>query len=544
MAGRQHPPVQQGHRRRRPRSRCSSTRGQVRRHLAARAGTTSTPTSCRSSASSSTTSPVATPTAPSCTSSAPVSTPGNTFGGRIDNVQDPQTGHDRHAAGVRRLLPAGRRPGRAHPQPDRHGRTSRTTTPSRSGSANQLLKVMRTEVTRQIVRNGWPILGLAAFTPEIEQAGDRGRQRPARRLRAGHRPDGQLRHQPRRGGRGQPQGPRQGHRLHPAGRRVPAVRRRARRCSAPARAWPRAGGAGSAFLGVGMGVGQQMGQAPQRGGPMPPPAPGFPGGGAGYAAAGGGGAAAITCPNCRRPTCRAPSSAPRAARRWPRPPWRARTAQPQNQPGAKFCSSCGTAMTPAPATCAKCGEELAPGAKFCAIVRHPDHRRAGNAGGAGRRGLACINFRPTCPRRRRAQLQRRRTRRRRWSAHVTSTAPGRASGPPLAVLEHRRWRDRPSCCVVFFGILSFAAWIGFAPPGRVRRRHGRRRRTGAAPGAEGQPGEAAAMPAADGHSVAPSADQVRAGLDAIKAHDPGFEETGSSPTPSGRSSPCSRRGPS
>src|SRR3978361_1065686 len=29
---------------------------------------------------------------------------------------------------------------------------------------------MRTEITRQIVRNGWPILGLSAYTPEIEAA--------------------------------------------------------------------------------------------------------------------------------------------------------------------------------------------------------------------------------------------------------------------------------------------------------------------------------------------------------------------------------------
>src|SRR5207245_949368 len=35
--------------------------------------------------------------------------------------------------------------------------------------AQQLLKVMRTEVTTEIVRNGWPILGLSAYTPQLEQ---------------------------------------------------------------------------------------------------------------------------------------------------------------------------------------------------------------------------------------------------------------------------------------------------------------------------------------------------------------------------------------
>src|ERR1017187_2902049 len=36
--------------------------------------------------------------------------------------------------------------------------------------ADQLLKVLRTHVTTQILRNGWPILGLMAYSAEIEQA--------------------------------------------------------------------------------------------------------------------------------------------------------------------------------------------------------------------------------------------------------------------------------------------------------------------------------------------------------------------------------------
>ena len=35
--------------------------------------------------------------------------------------------------------------------------------------SDQLLKVMRTHMTVQIVRNGWPILGLSAYTPDIEE---------------------------------------------------------------------------------------------------------------------------------------------------------------------------------------------------------------------------------------------------------------------------------------------------------------------------------------------------------------------------------------
>ena len=36
--------------------------------------------------------------------------------------------------------------------------------------SDQLLKVLRTHVTTQIIRNGWPILGLMAYSAEIEQA--------------------------------------------------------------------------------------------------------------------------------------------------------------------------------------------------------------------------------------------------------------------------------------------------------------------------------------------------------------------------------------
>src|ERR1700746_2698552 len=36
--------------------------------------------------------------------------------------------------------------------------------------SDQLLKVLRTHVTTQIIRNGWPIVGLMAYSAEIEQA--------------------------------------------------------------------------------------------------------------------------------------------------------------------------------------------------------------------------------------------------------------------------------------------------------------------------------------------------------------------------------------
>ena len=95
--------------------------------------------------------------------------PGFTFGGRIDDVQDPQTGlivtlrvfgdyslqvHD-PALLVTNLVG-----------------TVDVTDNERIARwvSDQLLKVMRTEVTTQVTRNGWQVLGLSVHTPELEKA--------------------------------------------------------------------------------------------------------------------------------------------------------------------------------------------------------------------------------------------------------------------------------------------------------------------------------------------------------------------------------------
>ena len=95
--------------------------------------------------------------------------PGFTFGGRIDDVQDPQTGMivtlrvfgdyslqvKDPAALITNLV----------------GTVDVTNNETVAGwVSDQLLKVMRTEVTTQIVRNGWPILGLSVYTPDLEKA--------------------------------------------------------------------------------------------------------------------------------------------------------------------------------------------------------------------------------------------------------------------------------------------------------------------------------------------------------------------------------------
>ena len=90
------------------------------------------------------------------------------FGGRVDNVQDPRTGlvvtlrvfgdYALRVADPVRLV------------------TNLTATVDVTDNeriagwvSDQLLKVLRTHVTTQIIRNGWPILGLMAYSAEIEQ---------------------------------------------------------------------------------------------------------------------------------------------------------------------------------------------------------------------------------------------------------------------------------------------------------------------------------------------------------------------------------------
>jgi len=91
------------------------------------------------------------------------------FGGRVDDVQDPRTGlvvtlrvfgdYALRVIDPARLI------------------TNLTATVDVTDNeriagwvSEQLLKVLRTNVTTQVVANGWPILGLSVHSPEIEQA--------------------------------------------------------------------------------------------------------------------------------------------------------------------------------------------------------------------------------------------------------------------------------------------------------------------------------------------------------------------------------------
>jgi membrane protease subunit (stomatin/prohibitin family) len=257
------------------------------------------------------------------------------FGGRIDDVQDPQTGNIvtlgvfgeysfkvvDPAKLVLNLVGTIDVPDNDH---------------ITDWVEQQMVKVMRTEVTRQIVGHGWPVLGLSAYTPEIEQAviaatneqiadyglavarmgnfdlnlsaEDQATLKKLAKDTAYSRLAGGFQQYA------------QGEALLGAGEGM-----------------AKGGGAGTgaAFLGVGMGMSNQMTQPPGQG-PVPPAAPGFAGGGAGYAEQG------------------APAAGPACA-----------SCGAANPPGAKFCAQCGTAM-PVARFCAQCGNELVAGAKFCA----------------------------------------------------------------------------------------------------------------------------------------------------------------------------------
>jgi hypothetical protein len=203
---------------------------------------------------------------------------------------------------------------------------------------------MRPHLTQQITRNGWPILGLSAYTPEMEttviaagndQLGAYGLSI----IRMGNfdvnisdDDEAQLKGlakdtaYSRLAGSFQQYG--SGEMMKGAGEGM-----------------AKGGGAtGGAFLAAGLGVGGQA-AAPQPTGPPPPPAPGFAGGGPGFAggpggAGGAGGqaqAGAVECPNCHN----------------------------TNPEGAKFCSSCGTSLAPAAVTCPHCQAENPATARFC-----------------------------------------------------------------------------------------------------------------------------------------------------------------------------------
>src|SRR4051794_25519535 len=206
---------------------------------------------------------------------------GNTFGGRIDNVQDPQTGM------LVTLRVYGDYSLRVVDPVALLTNLIGTVDVGNNDAitlwvADQLLKVMRTDVTRQIVRNGWPILGLSAYTPDIEQsvitaANTQLSTYGLAIVRMGNfdinlteEDEANLKGFSKDTAYSRLAG---GFQQYAAGEALLGAGEGLAKGGA---------GAGNAFIGVGMGLGQQMGQGPQGGGgPVPPNAPAFPGGGPG-----------------------------------------------------------------------------------------------------------------------------------------------------------------------------------------------------------------------------------------------------------------------
>jgi len=258
------------------------------------------------------------------------------FGGRVDDVQDPRTGL------VVTLRVFGDYALRVI-DPARLITNLTATVDVRDNEkiagwvSQQLLKVLRTNVTTQVVANGWPILGLSVHSPEIEQA-------------AITSANGQLE------GYGLAVSRMGNFDINLAPEDETQLKQLAKDTSYS----QLAGGfqqyaAGEMALGAGQGMAQ--------------------GGGAtdgAFLAAG------FALPGMMQQQMQRPAPAPQAQQAPPPPPAPAAPAptvvagptcascSTANPAGAKFCMGCGTVMAPAVKHCMECGDELPGGAKFCA----------------------------------------------------------------------------------------------------------------------------------------------------------------------------------
>ena len=272
------------------------------------------------------------------------------FGGRLDEVQDPQTGL------VVTLRAFGEYALRVV-EPQRLilnlvGTVDVTNNESIAGwVAQQLLKVTRTTVTTQLMSGAWPILGLSVHSPEIEISALRAANAELAdyglsitrlgNLDVNLDDDDNARLKKLAGDTAYS-------RL--AGGFLQAAQAEALQGAGQGMA--QGGGAVTPmFLGAGLGMANQMMQAPAQAPPAaPPPAPGFAGGGQGYA-----------------PAPQQPAQAPAPA---PAPAATIACGNCDNQvrAGAKFCDSCGTPMQK---HCTNCNADLSATAKFCAECGTP-----------------------------------------------------------------------------------------------------------------------------------------------------------------------------
>ncbi|MFZ0044714.1 MAG: SPFH domain-containing protein [Streptosporangiaceae bacterium] len=300
--------------------------------------------------------------------------PNNRFGGRLDEVQDPQTGL------IVTLRTFGEYSLRVN-DPTKLILNLVGTVDVTNNQAvtawvtQQLLKVTRTTVTTQLMSGAWPILGLSMHSPEIEaqslqaannELGDYGISLTRlgnvdvnlddddnKRLKklAGDTAYSRL-----------------------AGGFLQAAQAEALQGAGEGMA--QGGGAVSPmFMGMGVGMAGNMMQAPGQAPYSPPPAgPGFAGGGQGYAAQAAAGAQQAAPPEA--PQQAAPPQAPPEQQAPPQqqaapaaaPTMACANCQSPVQVGAKFCPECGT---PTQKHCTNCNASLSATAKFCAECGTP-----------------------------------------------------------------------------------------------------------------------------------------------------------------------------
>ena len=261
------------------------------------------------------------------------------FGGRVDNVEDPRSGlivtlrvFGEYA--LRVIDPV-------RMMTNLTGSVDVTDNERISGwVSDQLLKVMRTNVTTQIVREGWNILGLSMHSADIEQAAivaANGQLEPygVAITRMGNfdvnlppEDEAELKKLAHDVRYSQLAG---GFQQYAAGEMALGA----------GQGMAQGGGANQgAFLAAGLGLGGALaglGQQPQQA-PAPAPPPPAPAAAPAAPAAAPTAMAGPVCANC----------------------------QTANPAGAKFCMGCGQATAPAVRHCTNCGTELPSSARFCA----------------------------------------------------------------------------------------------------------------------------------------------------------------------------------
>jgi membrane protease subunit (stomatin/prohibitin family) len=294
--------------------------------------------------------------------------PGIRFGGRLDEVQDPQTGL------IVTLRTFGEYALRVIDAPrlilNLTGTVDVTSNDAISGwVTQQLLKVTRTTVTTQLMSGAWPILGLSVHSPEIEVAAMQAANAELAEygisitklgnLDINLDDDDNARLKKLAGDTAYS-------RL--AGGFLQAAQAEALQGAGEGLA---KGGEGSTGLlfGAGLGMINQMTQTPGQAAPPPPPGPGFAGGGPGFTPA-------PQAPQAAQapapPQAPAPDQAPTQAGSQVQPAAAGMTecanCHSQVAAGGKFCPECGQVMQK---HCTNCNASLSPTAKFCAECGTP-----------------------------------------------------------------------------------------------------------------------------------------------------------------------------